>query len=117
MKGNDDILYLRHILDAIERIERYLHNVTREQFEREELLQDGAIRQLEIIGEATRRLSKDLRGRYPEIPWRGMAGMRDKLIHDYLGVDLEMVWITATEDAPVLKEQIKTVLHAHGLDV
>lgn len=74
------------------------------------LLQDGVIRQLEIIGEAVKRISSDLRSRYPDIPWQDMAGMRDKLIHDYLGVDLMTVWLTATEDLPTLAARINDIL-------
>lgn len=106
MKAHDDILYLRHILDATNRIERYLQRVSEEQFGRQELLQDGVIRQLEIIGEATRHLSPDLRGQYTEVPWQDIAGMRDKLIHDYLGVDIGLVWLTAKEDVPVISSSV-----------
>ena len=95
MKVRDDTVYLRHILEAAERIGRYLADVSWERFEGEELLQDGVIRQLEVIGEATRQLSRGLRGRYPEVPWGDIAGMRDKLIHEYMGVDVELVWTTA----------------------
>ena len=117
MKVREDTVYLRHILDAAERIGRYLAGVSWERFEREELLQDGVIRQLEVIGEATRRLSREVRGRYSEVPWGDIAGMRDKLIHDYMGVDVELVWTTAVEDVPVLKEQIKGILQDYGVEV
>ncbi len=75
------------------------------------------IRQLEVIGEATKRLSKDLRKRYSKIPWQDVAGMRDKLIHDYLGVDVQTVWLTATEDVPELREQIKMIVGEFGVNI
>jgi len=78
------------------------------------LLQDGTIRQIEIIGEAVRHISKDIRKTYLEIPWQDVAGMRDKLIHDYFGVDIEKVWLTAREDLPVLKEQVLGILKDYG---
>jgi len=81
------------------------------------LLQDGVIRQLEIIGEATKRLSKSLRQQYAEVPWQDIAGMRDKLIHDYFGVDVDTVWLTATEDVLGLREKIKEILSDFGVEV
>ncbi len=114
MKAHDDKVYLRHILDAIDRIENYLRNRSREEFERETLLQDGVIRQLEIIGEATRHITEELREQYPEIPWQDMVGMRNKLIHDYLGVDVDLVWVTATEDLQDLRKQVEVILNTLG---
>lgn len=106
----DDSVYLWHILDAISRIEEYLHGINEEAFHLQYLVQDGVIRQLEIIGEATKRLSHVVRASYPEIPWQDIAGMRDKLIHDYFGVDLEAVWLTARDDIPVLKAAVTSIL-------
>jgi len=68
--------------------------------------QDAVVRQLEIIGEATKRVSKELRSKHPDIPWSDMAGMRDVLLHDYIDVDLGVVWKTASENIPDLKALI-----------
>jgi uncharacterized protein with HEPN domain len=110
MKNPDDLIYLRHILEAIEKIDRYVSRVDQERFREDSLIQDGVIRQVQIIGEATRRLSVQLRDYYPEIPWRDIIGMRNKLVHDYFGVDLDAVFSTAMENLPVLKPEIQRVL-------
>ena len=117
MSYHDDMMYLRHIYDATVQIERYVAGVSEERFSQTSLLQDGVIRQLEIIGEATKRLSRDLRHQYSEIPWQDIAGMRDKLIHDYLGVDVKTVWLTAKEDVPELRAQVKMILGDFGIRV
>ena len=112
--ARDELVYLRHILDAINTVEEYLQGVDEVKFKATRLLQDGAIRQIEIIGEAVRHISKDIRKTYPEIPWQDVAGMRDKLIHGYFGVDIEKVWDTAQEDLPVLKQQVIGILKDFG---
>ena len=110
----DDSVYLHHVINASERIPEYLEGVNRVRFETYHLLQDGVIRQLEIIGEAIKRVSKDMRVIYPEVPWQDIAGMRDKLIHDYFGVDIETVWLTAHDDIPILKQQVEGILRELG---
>jgi len=110
MKKRDDRVYLQHILDSIGKIERYLHEVDENKFKSSDLLQDGVIRQIQIIGEASKRVSSDLCVRNQHVPWRDMATMRNKLVHDYFGVDTGMVRITATCDMPRLKELITQVI-------
>jgi uncharacterized protein with HEPN domain len=109
-----DRLYLQHILDAVLRIESYLEDVDRSDFDRSSLVQDAVIRQLQIIGEASKRLSEEFKDSRSDIPWRKVAGMRDKLTHDYMGVDLDAVWKTAVEDLEPLKEVVQEELQRAG---
>ena len=102
----DDSIYIDHILNSINRILDYISGKDREAFETDFLTQDAVVRQLEIIGEATKRISKEFHSKHPDIPWSDMAGMRDILIHDYIDVDLGVVWKTASEDIPKLKALI-----------
>ena len=106
----DDTVFLKHILDAINLIEEYLKDKSYEEFKDNHMLQDAVIRELEIIGEAAKNLSKEFRNKHSDIPWRQIAGMRDKLIHGYFGVDLDAVWDTATIDIPSLKERLQEIL-------
>ncbi len=105
----EDTIYLKHILDAIFRIEEYTQGIEYEDFMDNYLVQDGVIRQIEIIGEATKKLSTGIRNRYSEIPWKDIAGMRDKLIHDYFGVDLAAVWDTVKKDIPALNSRLGSI--------
>ena len=102
----DDSIYIDHILNSINRILDYISGKDREAFEADQLTQDAVVRQLEVIGEATKRVSKELRSKNPDIPQSDMAGMRDVLIHDYIDVDLGVVWKTISEDIPNLKALI-----------
>lgn len=107
MKG--DSLYLHHILDAINKVEEYV-SVGHDTFMSTSHWQDAVIRQLEIIGEATKNLSDNLRINYPQVPWKRIAGLRDILIHNYMGVDLSAVWEVTQKNLPELKIQIQKIL-------
>ncbi len=106
----DDFVYLRHIRDAIFRIEEYTKGVRYDDFMNINLVQAGVVRVIEILGEATKSLSKEIRAKPPDIPWRKMAGMRDKLIHDYFGVDLDAIWDMVEKDIPSLKNSITNLI-------
>ena len=105
----DDLAFIEHILLCIDKIQEYTKNLTAQEFNNNELFQDAVIRNIEIIGEATKKISKDLKSQYREIPWKEMSGMRDKLIHDYFGVDADVVWKTVNEDIPYLKSLIENI--------
>jgi len=106
----DDTIYIDHILSCIDRILTYISGKDRNSFEEDMKTQDAVVRQLEIVGEATKRISKAYREKHPDVPWADMAGMRDVLIHDYIDVDFDVVWKTASEDIPKLKQLILSIL-------
>ena len=103
-------LYLKDIIEAIERIERYLASIDRATFFEETLWQDAVVRNLEIIGEATKQISEATRLKQSHVPWQAIARMRDRLAHHYFRVDLEIVWKTATQELPVLKAAVAELL-------
>lgn len=102
---------LRDILEAIAAIERY-RDRTKAAFEQDELLQVWFLHHLQIIGEAARALSEDVRARAPGIPWHKIVGMRNVLVHGYFHIDTDIVWETATRDLPALKPGIERLLRA-----
>jgi len=106
MKRDRDKLFLLHIRDAIEKIESYMEEGTFSEFARKNLLFDAVVREIEIIGEAANHLSGDFIEKHPEIPWKEITGIRNKLIHDYWQLDLQVIWDTLQKDLPKLKEQI-----------
>ncbi len=108
--NKDNSFFLGHILDSISYIEKDTKNYTREKFASSRKTKDVVIRNLEIIGEAAKNLPDDLKAKYPDIPWKKIAGLRDVLIHMYFGVDVDNIWNVIEKDLPVLKENIKKVL-------
>jgi len=105
----DDTIYLLHIRDAIDRIFTYTTD-GESAFKNDLKTQDAVIRNFEIIGEATKKLSDTLKTKHPDIPWRKITGMRDRLIHDYFGVSLNIVWDTIINFLPELKKKIEGLL-------
>ena len=106
----DNIVFIRHIKDAIELIINFTKNYDNKRFVNDVLIQSAVVRQIEIIGEAVKNLTPEFKRKYPQIPWRDIIGMRDKLIHQYFGVDLNRVWNVVKKDLAVLKAEIKNIL-------
>jgi uncharacterized protein with HEPN domain len=106
----DDSIYLEHIESSLKKIISYSSDFSRDAFLENTQLQDACIRQIEIMGEATKRISETFKEIHPEVPWKDMAGMRDKLIHDYLDVDLNIVYQTVAVDIPNLLPVIEKIL-------
>ena len=107
----EDAVYLKHIQDSIKQILEYTHE-GKNDFLIDRKTQDAVVRNLEIIGEAVKNISPDLKLRYPQLPWQSMAGMRDKLIHEYFGVDLDLVWSVVENYLSTLDETITGILSA-----
>ena len=105
----DDRERLLDILEAAARIERYTES-GRDRFDSDELVQNWVVHHLEVIGEACARISEELRDKHPDIPWRGYVGMRNILVHQYFGIDLEPVWVAATRELAGLKVSISAIL-------
>ena len=102
--------YISHILESIMLIEQYTKNISFEEFEKDRKTIDAVIRNFEIIGEASNKLPEEFRKQYPEVPWRSIIGLRNVLIHDYLGVDIKAVWGNLKQELPHLKEQMQSIL-------
>jgi uncharacterized protein with HEPN domain len=103
--------YLRHILDEAEFLIRESRAVTADEFLTNPMLQRAFVRSLEVIGEAAKKVPADFRADHPMIEWRKIAGMRDRLVHDYLGVDYELVWDVVKNRVPQLRQHLTSILN------
>lgn len=116
MKAKREFLdYLRDIQEALEKIDEFTRGMNFEAFARDDKTSFAVIRALEIVGEAAKKIPKSVRSRYPVVPWQDMAGMRDKLIHDYFGVDLRVVWKTLQIELPPLKSILDQIIRKESV--
>ena len=107
---NDPVIFLDHILQSIKIIEEDTAGFSKEQFLSRRTIQDAVIRNIEVMGEAAKNIPDDFRRKYESVPWKEIAGTRDKVIHGYFGVDLNIVWDVIRADLPKLKKEIKHIL-------
>ncbi len=106
--SKDDKIYLDHILQSIKKIERFLEN--KDAFKDEELIQDAVIRNLQTMAESTQRLSDKIKLSIVDVPWRDISDFRNKLVHDYLGIDLDIIYDVIENELPILKERVLEIL-------
>jgi len=106
----DPKLYLKDILGALDAIEKFVGGADFETFKNDDMMSSAVIRKFEIVGEATKNISEEIKQKYPAIPWKSMAGMRDRLIHFYFGIKYELVWETIKKEIPKVKILVKRIL-------
>jgi len=102
--------YIEDIIDSMNKVEKFTENMSYQDFIKDEKTIFAVVRALEIVGEGVKNIPQILREKYPEIPWKDMAGMRDRLIHEYFGVKLEVVWNTVKDEIPDLKPKFQKIL-------
>ena len=107
MSKRNDALYIKDILEAIKNIKEYSKNLSFKKFSNNQMVIDAVVRNFEIIGEAAKNLSKKTKASISEIPWQDITGMRNKIIHEYFGVDLEIIWQTIQESLPDFEKAIR----------
>ena len=108
--SRDYKIYLEDILKAIDKIQNYTQNISFEKFSEDEKTLDAVVRNLEILGEAIKNVPEEIRKKHPDIEWKKISGLRDILIHEYFGVDKDIIWDVIQHKLPLLQKQIKTIL-------
>lgn len=106
--------FLRHMVDAAKRVKAYIGTAAEAEFMAAPMMQDAVIRNIEILGEAANRLSAAFVGAFPKVPWKDVAGMRHRLIHGYMSVNLHAVWLAASRDVPELLAEVESILRVGG---
>lgn len=112
----DFTLYLKDIVEAMDAIEKFIEGINFDEFQKNDMISSAVIRKFEVIGEASKNIPDEVRNKYPLIPWKEMAGMRDRLIHFYFGVKHDLVWHTIKDVVPVAKSEILKILKVHPAD-
>jgi uncharacterized protein with HEPN domain len=110
MKKREFTDYLTDIIDSINDIEIFVKELTFDDFIKDKKTINAVIRSLEVIGEATKKIPENFRSKHSSIPWKRMAGMRDKLIHEYFGVDFEILWKVIKDEIPPLKQEFEKII-------
>lgn len=114
MRDREITDYLQDIVDSISDIKEFIEGMTFKEFTEDKRTFNAVLRSIEVMGEASRNIPEEIRAQYPQVPWRKMTGMRDKLIHEYHGVDIDTVWRTLHEDIPPLKDMIQGIINKEG---
>lgn len=110
MSAVDDVSRLRHIADACREALSFIEGCHRADLKKNRMLTLSLVKELEIIGEAANNISKNCQDRYPQVPWRAIVGMRNRLIHAYFGIDYDVVWQTVTESLPILLAEMEEII-------
>ncbi len=107
-------VYVKHMLESIERIKRYVAGLSRQEFMEDDMVRDAVIRNIEIIGEAARNIPEEFASAHRDIPWRAMADMRNRVIHGYFSIDWDIVWEVIVSDIPDLEKRLRRLYDEHG---